>query len=226
MGFDRLSFPVIQQTTELTQLGDLFYFERLFVSANTRNKVVTPTLLLEDNTITLDTFSTSSKARVDIPIQRIGSFHTLELTPVYGIQWYLVEMEVRPLMLGVGMLPRGARQQFPGRSADLSVSMTFELKPFALPMDARLHCIITKMLYIDIRTGAQTVTPVLSLADGTTVTLTSITQTSRGVVERPVLLYQRVTQVQLLGDFTHPDIVLYDIEMDMYLPGTVALGAA
>ena len=102
----------------------------------------------------------------------------------------------------------------------------FELKPFSVPGDARLECIITKRLYIDIVTGAESVTPVLLFADGTSSTLPAITQATRGVVDIALLESTRVVGVRLDGDFTNPAIVLYDIEMDMYIPGNVALGAA
>lgn len=226
MAFDRISYPIVEQSTEFTQRGNLFYIDRLMVEANTRGTIVTPSLVFEDTVVTLPTFSTTARRHVEIEINRIGSFSRLELTPVAGIQWYLVELVIRPMQLGVGLLPRGARQQFPGRSADVSTSLTFELKPFSIPNDARLSCIVTKRIYVDIVTGAETVTPVVLFADGTTQTLATITQATRGVVELSILAAERVVAIRLDGDFSHEDVVLYDIEVDMYLPGNVALGAA
>ena len=225
MAFDRISYPIVEQTKEFTQRPNLFYIDRLMIEANTRGQVVTPTLVLEDLVITLPTFSTTVRDHVEIDVDRIGSFSRLELSPASGIQWFMAEVVIRPLQLGVALLPSGGRQQFPGRSDDVSSFLFFELKPFAVPTDARLSCIITKRLYIDIETGGETVTPVLLFADGTTQTLAGITQATRGVVEVSVLASTRLVGVRLDGDFSNSDIILYDIEVDMYVPGRAGVGA-
>lgn len=226
MALDRISYPIVEQTKEYTQRGNLFYIERFMIEANTRGTAVTPTLVLEDLVITLPTFSTTARDHIEVVADRIGSFSRFELSPASGIQWYLVEMVIRPLVLGVALLPSGARQQFPGRSSDVSSFLLFDLKPFAAPTDARLSCIITKRIYIDIETGAEIVTPVLLFVDGTSQTLAGITQATRGVVEVSVLAAERLVGVRLDGDFTNSDIVVYDVEVDMYVPGRAGVGAA
>lgn len=226
MALDRVVYPVVEQNPELSQQSNLFYLDRYVAEVNTRNLVVTPTLTLGTTEITLPTFSTGERDHVEIAIDRIGPLGSLTIAPVAGMQWWRNELVLRPIQLGVGMLPRGIRQQFPGRSSDMATGIIFELKPFSLPEDARLECIIIKRLYIDIVTGAESVTPVLVLADGTEQTLAPITHATRQVADIALAIGQRVTAVRLDGDFTSPDVVLYDIEMDMYLPGTTALGAA
>ena len=225
MALDRISYPIVEQSKEFTQRGNLFYIERFMAEVNTRGTVVTPTLVLEDLVITLPAFSTTTRAQVEIDIDRIGAFTRLELSPAAGIQWFFNELVIRPLQLGVALLPSGARQQFPGRTADITSNVIFDIKPFAAAADARLSCVITKRLYIDIETGAETVTPVLIFSDGTTQTLPGITQATRGVVEVSVLASTRLVAVRLDGDFSNPDIVLYDVEVDMYIPGRVGVGA-
>ena len=100
MPLDRISYPIVEQTKEFTQRGNLFYIDRLMVQANTRGQVVTPTLILEDLVITLPTFTSTSRDHIDIDVERIGSFARLEFSPVFNIQWFLVEMVIRPLQLG------------------------------------------------------------------------------------------------------------------------------
>ena len=56
MAFDRISYPIVEQTKEFTQRPNLFYIDRLMIEANTRGQVVTPMLVLEDLVITLPTF--------------------------------------------------------------------------------------------------------------------------------------------------------------------------
>lgn len=225
MPLDRISYPVVEQVKEFTQRGNLFYIDQLMVEVNTRNQVVTPTLILEDLVVTLDTFSTSRRDHIQIEVNRIGSFSRLELSPAANMQWFMVEIVIRPVQLGVGLLPSGGRQQFPGQSDQVSEFLLFDLKPFSIPTDARLSCVITKRIYIDIETGNEMVTPVLLFADGTSQTLPAFTRSTRGVEEVNILASERLVAVRLDGDFTNPDIILYDIEVDMYIPGRVGVGA-
>lgn len=221
MALDRISYDIIEQTKELTQSGiSLYYFDRLTVEANTRDVVVTPTLRLEALDITLPTFSTSVRDLVDIDINRIGAFSFLTLTPVVGIQWYMVEMTIRPLLLGVNIVPGGRRTQFPGRSSDIDTFLRWDIKPFSLPADARLECAMVRRVFLDIETGAASVTAVVEFSDGTELSVGPITQATRDTVEIAVTSAKKLAGFRLEGDFTDPDIVVYDVEIDVYVPAT------
>ena len=223
MALDQVTFDIVEQTAELTQLGSLFYLERLHLEVNTRGQTLTPTLTLETTAITLPTVSTTARDLVDVTIDRLGPMSTLTLSPVSGMQWYLAELVIRPLVLGLRLVARGVRTAYPGRSSSISTTVRWDINPFSLPADARNQQLIVKRIYVEIVTGAETVTPVIEYADGTTETLASITQATRGVVERAVLTAKRLRAFRLDGDFTNSSIVIYDVEMDCYSPSARAL---
>lgn len=218
MALDQVDFDITQQTKQYQQLANLFYIERINIEANTRGQTVTPTLQLEATSITLPTFSTAARDLVEIDVNRIGPFSALSLNPVSSMQWYSVGMVVRPIVLGLKVVARDLRIVFPGRSSSIATTIRWDINPFALPADARNAQIIVKRVYLDIVTGAQSVTPVIEYTDGTTESLLAVTQATRGIVEFAVLTGKRIRAFRLDGDFTNSAIVVYDVELDAYLP--------
>lgn len=213
-----IAFDIVEQTREVTQLGNLFYLERVMVEADTGGQVVTPTLRLEATDITLTTFSSSVRDLIEIDVNRIGPFSRLSFTPVLGVKWYLIEMAIRPLTLGLKLVKRGLRVTLPGRSSNIASYLRWDINPFSLPEDARHQQFIVKRVYLDLETGAETVTPVLIFDDGTTESLAATVQASRSVVEYAVLTSKRLRALRIDGDFTNSSVILHDVEIDCYLP--------
>lgn len=218
MGLDSFSYDIVEQAREFTQLANLYYLERVTVEANTRGVDVTPVLQLEASEFSLDVVNTTRRDLVEIDVNRIGPFSRLTFSPVLGIQWYQVATVIRPLTLGVKMVERNLRTVFPGRSSNIGSYLVWDVNPFSLPSDARNQQIIMRYLFLDLVTGTETVTPWLIYNDGTIEILDDIVQPTRGVVECPILTSKRIRQVQLNGDFTSSEIIIYDVELDAYLP--------
>ena len=218
MALDSFSYDIVEQAREFTQLSNLYYLERVTVEANTRGVDVTPVLQLEHTEFTLDVVNTTRRDLVEIVVDRIGPFSRLTFSPVLGIQWYQVATVIRPLVLGLKMVERNLRTVFPGRSSNIGSYLLWDVNPFSLPSDARNQQIIMRYLFLDLVTGTETVTPVLIYNDGTTETLDAIVKPTRGVAECPILTSKRIKQVRLDGDFTNSSIVIYDVELDAYLP--------
>ena len=57
------------------------------------------------------------------------------------------------------------------------------------------------------------------LTDGSITTLATLVQTTRTIVDLSILTGQRLKSVILAGDFSGTDTILYDIELDTYIPG-------
>lgn len=218
MALDSFSYDFVEQVREYTQLGNLYYIERITVEANTRGVDVTPVLRLEATDYTLDVVNTTVRDLVEIDVNRIGPISRLNFSPVLGIQWYQVAVVIRPLLLGIKVVARNLRTTYPGRTSNMASYIRWDVNAFALPNDARNQQIIMRYLFLDLETGAESITPVLYYNDGTTETLRETTQATRGVVEYPILTSKRIKWVQLDGDFTNSDIIIYDVELDAYLP--------
>lgn len=226
MALNQFAFDIVQQTKEFQQLGNLFYFERLIAEVNTRGVAVTPTLTLETTDISLSTITTSTRDLVEVTVDRLGPFSALTFSPVTDMQWYSVGAIIRPLVLGLRLVGRALRTTYPGRSASVATTIRWDINPFALPADARNQQIIAKRVYLDLVTGSESVTPVIEYADGTSDSLSAVTQATRAVVEFAVLTGKRLKAFRLDGDFSNSDIVIHDVEMDAYMPNarTLATG--
>lgn len=218
MALDSFSYDFIEQVREYDQLSNLYYVERITVEANTRGVDVTPILRLEATDYALDVVNTTVRDLVEIDVNRIGPLSRLNFSPVLGIQWYKVAVVLRPLTLGLKLVARNLRTVFPGRSSRIAAYLQWDVNPFSLPEDARNQHIIVRYVYLDLKTGAQTITPELIFNDGSSQLLRETSQPTRAVVEYPVLTSKRIQQLKLHGDFTNTDNVIYDVEMDCYLP--------
>lgn len=218
---EALQWEVLPFTKQMDEMAQLMMIERLQVEAHTDSLVVTPYIVRQDNTITLSGFSTSDWDNVVVEINRLGPLVGLLLQGSFStgrIRLTNVDIVVRMLDLGVNIVPLGARTVFPGRTTKPETSLIWDINPFALPEDARFLNPVLRRLWVDIETGTETVTPVLTFNDGTTSTLSGITNASRAVTEFSLITSQRLKQVRLDGDFKSEEIILHDIEVDMYIP--------
>lgn len=220
MALDRIIYDVVPFTRELDQLGNLFYVERLVVEVNTNNSTLTPTFNFEVGSVALTGQTNSAQGMLEFTVNRLGPLLSVELAPAVAIDWFGVELFVRPLNLGVVVVGRGLRVDLPGRTSDATANLIFDINPFAFPEDARHISPVVRRLWLDIQTGTNTVTPTLNFDDGTASTLAGITQVGRAVVELNVLQAKRVKNITLAGNFADGQVVLYDIEADVYLPST------
>lgn len=218
MALDRLKYDVYPFTRQLDQLSNLFYIERLALEVDTDDQDVTATFYFEDATVSPTAVSNSARGMLSIDVNRLGPLNSVEITPITGVDWYGVELFIRPVFLGVNFVELGKRSAMPGRTVDASTSLIFDINPFSYPEDARHVNPIVRRIFVDIETGSNTVTPSLTLDDGTSVGLTAITEATRTIVELNVLQARRVKSVVLSGDFADGEVILYDLEIDVYLP--------
>lgn len=218
MALDRLKYDVFPFTRELDELGSLFYVERLVVETNTNSTDITPTFSFESEDVVFSTISNSVRGMLEVVVNRLGPLNSFELTPVAGIDWYGVELFIRPVVLGVNVVESGARVVMPGRTNDSTSSLVFDINPFSFPEDARHINPIVRRLWVDIETGTNSVAPTLNFDDGTSSALTAITTSGRAITEYSVISAKRVKNLTLAGDFADGQVVLYDVELDVYLP--------
>jgi hypothetical protein len=217
-------YDLLDFTQELTEQGNLFYIERLLVENNTSGVSVTPQLTFDNDTVVaFPSFSRTTRGFSEVSINRLGPLVSLELTnsafASQAIGIFSLELHLRPVRLGINFVATGQKVEVSGRGPSVSNSIVFEINPFEFPEDARHMQPIPRRLYLDIQTDATGVTPVLVSDDGTETTLTTIVQTTRKVVEFSILAGRRLRAVRLNGDFSDAANVLYDIELDTYLPG-------
>lgn len=224
MPINTLQYDILPYSREFDDLGNLYYIDRLIVEANTQGEDVTATLDFNDTTSSFTAFNTTTRTFNEIAINRLGPLDGVSLTPINDIAWYGVEMFIRPIQLGVNLVHTGQGPQrkfmasFPGRTSDATTSIQFDINPFSFPEDSRHINPMLRYLWLDIETGAETVTPVLINDAGTETTLTGITSATRGISEFSILATNRIKTIKLNGDFTNSSIILYDIECDIYIP--------
>lgn len=218
MALDRIKYDVYPFTREMDQLGSLFYVERVILEVNTDDIEITPTFLFEVGDVVLSTVSNSARGMIEIPVNRLGPLNSFELTPVGGIDWYGVELFLRPVVLGLNIVATGQRTVFPGRTSDATANLIFDINPFSFPEDARFINPIVRRLWVDIETGLNTVTPSLTFDDGTSSSLTAITSATRVITEYSILTAKRVKTITLTGNFADGEVILYDLEVDTYIP--------
>lgn len=224
MPLDTIIYDILPYSREFDELGHLYYVDRLIFEANTDGATVTPTIDYNGTEVALSTFSSTSRTFSEITVNRLGPIDNIQVTPINEIYWYGCEMHIRPIQLGVQLVHVGGgperkfNSSMPGRTSDASESISFDINPFSFPEDARHVNPVLRYLWLDIVTGAQTVTPVLVNDQGTETTLTAITSASRSIQEFSILATNRIKTIRLDGDFTHSSVILYDIEIDLYVP--------
>lgn len=226
MALDRIKYDIWPFTKELDQLGNLFYVERLVLDVNTNDNSLIATFGFESEDVVAAAVSNSARGMLAIDVNRLGPLESVEISPVTGMEWYGVELFVRPVMLGVNIVESGQRAGMPGRTNDATINLLFDINPFSLPEDARFITPIVRRLWVDIETGANSVIPSLNFDDGTSSTLPTITTAGRAITEYSVLTAKRVKNVTLAGNFADGEVILYDLEVDVYLPSArrIAVG--
>jgi hypothetical protein len=214
-----LDWQIDDHIRDLDELDRIIMVDRLVVDAFTDSNDVTPTLTLNNTEVALTAINNAARSVTDTAVDRIGPINRLKLTYTDNltIEFYNVDLVIRPLDLGINVLPGGQRTQVTGRAPSPSTEIFYDISPFAISTDARIQNAIVQRLYIDAVTGAETITPVLVFDDGTTSSLAGLTAASRTITEYAIGTTQRLRRLRLDGDFTNSSIIVYDVELDLYV---------
>jgi hypothetical protein len=127
------------------------------------------------------------------------------------VNMYGVELNVRPVELGITNTITGERATVRGRSADPTTAITFEIPPSFRILDQLNTIYFIERLAVDIDSNSVSVTPSIT-TENATITLTAISSTARNTIEEDVERVGPVQSVTLTGDFTG-DVQLFGIEM-------------
>lgn len=212
--------PVRSDYRVMDELDRIIYVDKLTVEMDTGSNDVTPRLNFLNTNDTFTAINTSQREYTQVDIDRLGPVtrFRLEYNEFDEVKLYSPpELFIRPLDLGLNIPNVQGRRLIRGRSVDPTTSLTWRIQPHDLSPDARIQNPLIKYLYVDIVTGAETVTPVLEFKDGTTSSLAGITEASRTTVEYSIGNTQEVSRLRLDGDFTSSDIIVYDVEIDIYI---------
>lgn len=218
MALDRIQYDTLDKSNELSLLSNLHYVERLLLEVNTNGVSVTPTLTLGANAFAFSSVSNTTRGFIEIPVNRIGPIDRLELAPFAKVDWYQVELFLRPVVYKIKNVPTGNVAVFAGRSTLIDSSIIFDVHPFTVPEDPRNFDPVIRRLYIDAETGTESFTPVLTFDDGSTLSLAVVDTVGRAITEYSIIQPKRVKTLTLQGDFTSDQIVLYSVESDLYVP--------
>lgn len=226
MALDKIQYTMLDKTNELDLLDNLHYVERIMLEVNSNGVAITPTLQLGSNFFAFSSVSNTVRGFLNIPVDRIGPVNRLELTPFAGVDWYQVELFLRPVVYRIKNVPSGNIASFAGRATDIAAEIIFDVHPFTEPENPRFIDPVIRRLYIDAETGSQSFTPVLTFDDGSTLNLAVVDTVGRAITEYSIIQAQRVKSLTLQGDFTSDEIVLYSVESDLYVPNKrrVAVG--
>lgn len=215
MALDRIKYDITPYTKQLNLLDSLFYVERITADANTNGVSLMACIVFEAFTVNFGSLSNSARGMLEYTVNRLGPVLELEFTPIAAVDWYDLEMHVRPVDLGVKVTPVGRDTRVPGRTNNAAISLVFDILPSCFPEDARHLKPVARRMYLDME---GTMTPVLNFDDGSSTTLVALTHGSRQVADLNILTASRIKNVTLLGDFTDEDNILYDFEIDMMVP--------
>jgi len=229
MAFEGIAYPVDDYTRELDELDRIIMFDRFLVDINTGSTAVTPVLIMNGTEVTFTDLNNAARTVEEIAVDRFGPCQEAQLRYdlANDVKIYALDLVIRPLDLGINILvggkssssgmAAGTRVEMRGRASDPTTSIFYDINPFSLPTDARAQNAIIQRLYIDAVTGAQTITPVLVFEDGTTTSLTGLTNASRAITEYSIGTTQRLKRLRLDADFTNSAIIVYDVEIDLYI---------
>ena len=219
MSFDGIQFDIDDFVRELDELDRIIYVDRLVTDIDPQSNSVTPVVNLNGTDVTLSAISSASRTISNLAINRIGPVRYVQyqFAGEDDVRWYNIDLVIRALDLGINLLPTGDRVNQRGYATDVTTSLIFDINPFTLPTDARVQNGLIQRLYVDIVTGAETVTPVLVFDDGTTSSLAGITNATRAITEFSIGTTQRLNRIRLDGDFSNSAIVVYDFELDLYI---------
>lgn len=220
MAFAGIEYAIDDYVRDLDELDRLIMVDLLLTDVNPQGNTVTPVITLGGTEVTLTAITSAARAEDEIVVNRLGPVQRLQYqyADPTTVLWYNTKLVIRPLDLGINIIPGGAPVRLRGRSVDPTTSLVWDIRSFSLPEDARHQNPIVRRLYVDAVTGAQTITPVLVYDDGTTSSLAGLTNATRAVTEYAIMTSTRVKRLRLDGDFTNAAIVVYDVELDMYIP--------
>lgn len=218
MALDRIQYDMLDKTNELDLLDNLHYVERLDLEVNTNGITVTPTITLSNVSFALQSVSNTTRGFIEVPVNRIGSIDRLTITPFARIDWFQVELFLRPVVYKIKNVPTGNVSAFAGRTTSIATNIIFDVEPFTAPEDPRLIDPVIRRLYIDAQTGTQTFQPELTFDDGSTLTLAVVDTVGRSVTEYSIIQPKRLKTLTLNGDFSSDEIIVYSVESDLYVP--------
>lgn len=215
MALDRIKYDIVPYLKQLNLIDRLFYIERITAEVNTNGVSLMACIDLGGTVVNFGTQSNLARAPITYIVNRLGPVHHLEMMPIAAVDWFDLEITVRPVELNVRVVPIGRETSIPGRAPGPAASLIFDIHPFCFPADARHIKPVAKRLYIDMEGD---MTPQLNFEDGTSQTLAALSHTTRQVADVALLTANRIINVTLLGDFSSADNILYDIGIDIFIP--------
>lgn len=216
-GNGEIVFEVPRRTADFDMTNRLFVIDRLTIEANTNSTNLIPTLGLVGGNITLATINNSARAITTYNIDRLGNLDSMTLqgdfftgTAVPTV--YRVELHMRELELGINIFGTDNRASFPARSEDPSTEITFEIPPNRREFDDTNTLFILDRLVLDTDSNSSTITPVIDVQAGGTITLSGLSTTSRSLAEVDIDRVGTIHSLRLQDDFTD-DVQLFGVEL-------------
>ena len=210
-------FEIDGETKFLDQTDQIYVLDRLTIEADTEATTVTPSIDLENNTVTLANLSTATTRTVNnYQIDRIGPLNQVALAGDFFVagtnpKIYRVEAHMRELQMGINVTTTGQRVGISGRSPNPDTSLIFEVQPIQQLFNELGTLYFIERLVLETDTNSSTITPTINIGGGS-ITLSTVSTTARGYTEIDVERVGPIENLTLADDFTD-DVQIFGIEM-------------
>lgn len=218
-GNGEIVFEVPRRTADYDMTDRIFVIDRLTVEANTSSTNLTPTLGLVGGDVSFAAINNSVREITTYEIDRIGNIDDVVLqgdfftgTAVPTV--YRVELHMRELELGVNIFGTDTRDSFPARSPDPGTEIVFEIPPNRREFDDAGTLFILDRLVFDIDSNGSTITPIIDVQGGGSITLSGVSSTVRQLVEVSIDRVGTIHSLRLQDDFTG-DVQIFGVELYM-----------
>lgn len=211
-----LTWEIQPLKQEFSELGSLYWVERVVVEANTNSNDLA--LTYTDglgNSITIGTVNNAARGYTEFSVERPGPIRAVVTTTdlTQDIELYGIEMFIRPVALTVSDRTgsAGVNVKHDGKMIDQTSGLTFDVDPFRNELDGDAFVPLIELLILDANTGGNSVTPRIVTEIGTII-LEAFSSTTRETKVYDVHRIGNIQEVQLQGDFAS-GIAIYDLQV-------------
>jgi hypothetical protein len=207
-----IPFAIESPAQDLPDDG-VFVIEDVFVDIDASGQTVTPSIVHRDGTLALTTFAPTSRTKQTQALDRLFQLPGLRLTATASDQIivYGAEFQVRPLELGITRSDTNSRIALPGRSTSLASELIFDIPPQLRELDELNTVYFIERLIIEADTNGSVITPIIDF-ENTSLTLSTISSTSRSMQQISVERMGPITALRLQDNFTD-DVQIFGIEL-------------
>lgn len=206
------AIPFEWETPGIEEPGDrILFLDRVFIDIDTGGETVTPTVVHRYTDITLANITDANRIAREFSVEKLLLKPSLRLegTVSQRVTLYEIEMDIRPLELGVTVAGRSernavasVRQTYTGRYREGlgNGEIVFEVPGNRKELDMSDRVYVLDRLTLECNTYTTDLQPFIGLVSGE-ISLNAATNNARTIEEYEVDRIGNIDYIRLLGDF-------------------------